>query len=226
MRYSSKILAATAAVVAIAASGAAQAQTTDVSVIGTIIPESCTPTVGAGGVFDYGKISASTLNQTDYTILAKMDMPFSLSCTAPVKAAISATDNRSSSLVPGIVTTINSGLTDAANFGLGSVSGANVGGFALRMEPYSFSADGNSANIRTTGSSSGGQNWAVFSGYLAHSPDSLASWADGSVGPDPIAFTTVAGDISVQAVINKGEDLPLTNDVPIDGNVTLEVKYL
>lgn len=223
MRIGSKVSAVALAMAALATSGAAQAQTVDVSVIGTIIPEACTPTVSGGGVIDYGKISASTINQTDYTALPVKQESFSIQCTAPVKAAVTAVDNRASTMVPNILSILGGGFTDDHNFGLGSVSGANIGGYVMRVPYTSVQLDGVAG--RTLASVDGGQTWATSGGAIRHAAGTLSAWDDGS-SLTPIAFTNMTGDFTIQAVINKGEDLPLTNDIPFDGNATIEVKYL
>lgn len=224
MRNSSKILAAAAAVAAIAASGAAQAQSVDVSVVGTIIPTACTPTLAGGGVVDFGKTSASTLNQTDFTLLKGKSVPFEIACDAPAKIALEFTDNRASSLVPGVVNGITGGLTDDNNFALGAHSGANVGGFTMAPTRTTYVADGNQVwPIRSDGS--GG--WIRFNGKVSKAAGQLVSWSDVDAdGSLPVAFQNLSGMIGVHVALNKGEDLPLENDVPLDGNATITLVYL
>lgn len=223
MRMNSKISAVALAIAAITASGAAQAQSTDVSVIGTIIPGSCVPEVNGGAVIDFGKISAATLSQTDYNPMPLKTVSISVQCDSPIKFALGATDNRAASRIPGIVQAIEGGLDDNFNFGLGAVSGANVGGYYVRALSNG-SADGTLvAPIRSDDS---GQSWVRTTGAFRHNSGSLMSFSNVASGNVPIDIQNYAGDFEVGVVLNKGQDLPLQNDVPIDGNATIEVTYL
>jgi hypothetical protein len=52
-----------------------------------------------------------------------------------------------------------------------------------------------------------------------------SSWATKGT-TTPIAFTTLAGKLGVQAYINKASELDLTKPVVLDGLTTLELVYL
>lgn len=222
MRLVSKI-SAVALALAATASVSAQAQSIDVRVIGTITPAACTPTIGSGGVIDYGNIPASSLSATSYNKLDERALPFSITCDAPTRVALLTVDNRAASRVPGI-TRIVAPVSDNGNFGLGTVSGANVGGYVVRMRQGTFTMDGVPAV--TIGSGNGGVSWgSAPEGPVYHDvPRAPNSWSTG--GNVPTAFTNLAGTLSVQAVLNKGEALPLTDAVPLDGLATIELLYL
>lgn len=221
MRMNSKLLAAAFAVAATTLSGAAQAQTVDVRVIGQIKPTACTPTLGGGGVIDYGNIPASTINKTGYTMLDRKIMPFSVQCDAPIKFALKPVDNRASSQIPGLNTEIHPGSEAGSNYGLGTHKGAKVGGYVLRTVRGSHTADGKS--IYPVLTRDNGQSWEKFSGILYQT--GWTSWSDVDGAP-PIAVRNLSGSIDVRAAINKGQNLPLEGAVPIDGNATLEILYL
>ncbi|CUI38875.1 DUF1120 domain-containing protein [Achromobacter xylosoxidans] len=200
-----------------------QAQSIDVRVIGTITPPACVPTISGGGIIDYGNIAARTLNKTAVTQLPDRSVPFSISCDAPTQVAIAATDNRASSRVPGILNVLGVGASDNYNFGLGTVSGANVGGFALRMAQGTFTTDG--VNAFTVASTNGGTSWTHVSLGMFEHTNWLTSWS-GTQGGAPRAFTNLTGTMTVQTVLNRGDALPLGNDVPLDGLATLQLTYL
>lgn len=224
MRFNQKLTVMAFAASAVVANLSAQASSVDVKVIGTIIPGACTPTLAGGGTIDYGNIGASELSQTAYTALDEKPVPFTISCTAPTKVAIRGVDNKSSSVVPGILSALSGGRTDVYNFGLGTVSGSNVGGYSMLMKQGTFTADG--VSVVAIGSVDSGTSWVGTTlGAVQNVATNLRSWSTTNNGV-PIAFTTLTGTFAVQAVLNKGSDLPLTNDVPLDGSATLELIYL
>ncbi|WP_033073886.1 DUF1120 domain-containing protein [Sphingopyxis sp. MWB1] len=226
MRFNSKISGLALAVAAVAASGAAHAQSIDVRVIGTITPAACAPNMSGGGVIDYGNIAASSLNQTDYTALPERLVPFSLTCDAPTKVAVRAVDNRASTIVPGIIESGILGGGMAAgygyDFGLGASSGQNVGIYVVALRGGSFTGDGNA--VDSLHSNDDGASWnGNSSGTFRR--DRLVSWAaPGTTTPG--SYSTLAGELRVQAAIDKAENLDLTDEVPLDGLATLEVVYL
>ncbi|CUJ34186.1 hypothetical protein HMPREF3069_25580 [Achromobacter xylosoxidans] len=224
MRTNQKLATLSLALAASMASFGAQAQSIDVRVIGTITPAACLPAIAGGAVVDYGNIPASTLNMTTTNRLPERTVAFSITCDAPTRAAIRAIDGRESSRVPGIVTAIGAAYNDTYNFGLGTVSNANVGGYVLRLRQQSFTAD--SVSVFNTGSTDGGATWAATgTGGMHHSEGFIMSWS-ATNGGAPIAFTNLTGNLSVEAVLNRGDALPLKEQVPLDGLATLEIVYL
>lgn len=209
------------------AMSSAQAQSIDVSVIGTIKPAACVPTLAGGGVIDYGDIPASTLSQTAFNVLPEKTLPISIQCDAPVKVAFRAVDNRASSRVPGATQAIHPLMTNVYNHGLGTVSGANVGGYVMSFKETGFTGDG--MPLDNLVSSDGGNNWGTpgvgLDATVSNDGLHLYSWGTNHTMV-PEAFQSVAGMFSVQAVLNRGSALPLANDVPLDGSATLEMVYL
>ena len=203
---------------------AVQAQSINVSVIGTVIPAACVPALAGGGVADYGDIPAGTLNATAFNVLAQKAIAFTINCEQPAMVGISAVDNRSSSVVPGITVAAAPGFSDLYNYGLGTVSGANVGGFAMTLEQGSFTVDG--VATPTLLSQDTGVTWgATGLGGIRHTANNIISWG-ATPAAGPLAGRVFAGTLTVQAVLNKGSALPLTANVPLDGSATLSLVYL
>jgi type 1 fimbria pilin len=218
-----KLLAAAAALTALAAlAPVAHAQSVDVSVIGTIVPPACVPAISGGGVIDYGNIPANTLSATGYTVLPAHTAAFTINCDAPAKVGVTAADNRASSMIAGITAAIGSGYNDDYNYGLGTVSGSNVGGYAMTISNATI--DGTTlVQLRSTDN---GATWAGSpSGALLHTGGAIRSWG-ASVAAGPMAGRVIAGTLTVTAVLNKSTALPLSADVPLDGSATLSLVYL
>lgn len=208
----------TLAIAATAFAGMAHAQSINVSIIGKIVPATCVPSLSGGGVVNYNQIPAATLNATSFTVLESKSLALTISCDSPVALAISAIDNAAGSRVPGITKAIGWQYTDAYNFGLGTVSGANVGGVIIGLS--SVTVDG-TVHGRIA-SHNDGATWAWDGGGFVVDGTVLTSWGTTT----PIVGTTIAGNMFIQAVLNKAADLPLTADVPLAGSATLTLVYL
>lgn len=214
-----KSILAFAALAASLISGAAVAgPTTQLKVVGTIKPPACAPSFSAGGVIDYGTIPSGSLTAGQYKTLPSKTVTFSISCDAMVKTALKVTDNRTASAVPEAT-----GYGTNFTYGLGSVAGKNVGGYTINMEASSVSVDGASAGLMF--STDGNQTWTATNGAGTFGKD--RSWSWGSSGTStPGAYKNIVGTVNVVAYLNKPENLPLSQDIPLDGSATFEVVYL
>jgi type 1 fimbria pilin len=212
------------------------AESIDVKVIGTITPVACTPTLAGGGVVDYGNIATSTLSPTNYTLLDEKKLDFAITCDAPVKLALKATNGRPNTLAGAIEGASGFGVAPINGFFGGSTSGVaaaglglanekKIGGYALRIDASSVTAD--SAQVDSVIRNSADASWAKSDTgiMLSATTERQNSWAaTGTVAP--VAFTTLAGKLSVQAYINKSSELDLAQPITLDGLTTLELVYL
>jgi hypothetical protein len=212
----------------------ALAESIDVRVIGTIDPAACTPTLSGGGTVDYGTIKPTALATDAFTVLEEKQLDFAINCDAPAKVAITAHSQRGTTAVktdgtlaeiaafPGLF----GGVGNTAVVGLGLDGTKGIGGYAIRLATGTMTADGVAvdsiiANNNTT-------SWGSTAyGNLFTSIDNqrYSSWAKTGT-TTPIAFTTLAGKLGVQAYINKASELNLTKPVALDGLATLELVYL
>jgi type 1 fimbria pilin len=185
------------------------ASSVDLSVSGTITPSACEPTLSRGGLVDYGKISARDLNADKPTWLPVQTVQFTLTCDGPTLAAIEAKDNREGS-------DFNN---DPYEFGLGLINtNEKLGAMSLQIQrPL---ADG--ATVVTIGSENGGSTWTRTPELMRINILTVAD--TGTVIPK--AFQTLVSDLSIEPRIAPTNRLTLTNEVAIDGSVTLSVVYL
>lgn len=206
----------------LASFGVQAADTAELKVTGTIKPPACAPTFSGGGVVDFGTIPAKSLRPGQYTKLTPKQVDFSISCDSPAKVAMKISDNRASSMIAGIANVIStSSAPDAYNFGLGSVAGKNVGGYVLTLSSDS-NADGKTT--KKIFSRDGGTSWKLGAEEIRNSAIDLFSFGDNS--NLPVSFKQLTVKIDVKVVLNKPENLPLTQDVPLDGSATVEMVYL
>lgn len=192
--------------------------TTELKVTGVIKPPACQPAFSGGGVVDFGTIPAASLTPGEYKRLPNQAVPFAISCDAPVKMALKISDNRSSSAVPAAA-----GSNTNFTYGLGTVAGKNVGGYNLGIAADTVTADG--AAVRLLYSVDGNQTWTASVGSGQMGKDRALAWTEPN-GASPAAFKSIVGAVWVRAFLEKPENLPLTQDVPLDGSATLEVLYL
>lgn len=185
------------------------ASTIDLSVRGLITPSACTPSLGNGGQFEVGKIAAKDLKVNDYTVLGDHFTQVTVTCEAPTLMAIEPKDNRSGSEAMG----------EPDYFGLGLINGdEKLGSLSILLEQVF--ADGVAS--RAIDSLDGGTTWER---HVSIGPDRITSVADtGTLTPIPVqAFSA---RMSLTPIIAPTSGLTLTEEVPIDGSVTLTVRYL
>lgn len=183
------------------------APSTDLTVIGTITPNACTPTLSGGGVVDHKTISSKDLNQDKFTNLPQKTLQLSVNCDSAIAFRLKSIDNRIGSS------------TGGNYFGLGYINGNQRLG-SVDVEINSPLADG--VLVQALQSKDNGGTWSKYR-YLT--PDSLAAFAS-SGGPDtPIAIKDLVTNLYVGTQIARADSLDLTNDVALDGSITLEVEY-
>ncbi|MBD8090244.1 DUF1120 domain-containing protein [Pseudomonas fluorescens] len=199
----------TAAALLLGSANVFAASSVDLTVKGLITPSACTPALSGGGTIDYGKISAKDLNADQSTDLPMQTLQFTVTCDAATLVAMEAKDNREGS----------DSNNDSMEFGLGLINGTEkLGGMQLRL--VSSVADG--VPVSTVGSYDDGKTW----GYeLALMRGNLIAPAVAGVNA-PIPVQAWNADLRVQPFIAKTSGLTLTNEVAIDGSVTLTVRYL
>lgn len=204
--------------------GALAAATTELKVSGVIKPPACTPTLAAGGVIDYGVIPAGSLNVNAPTALAEKAVGITISCSSAVKVGYRAVDNRQASMVKGVVAAAGThkAIGDNGAFGLGVAGGANIGAYTLRIEPASVAADGSTPDSLYSNNGT----WTKSTTGLFGATGNFAKAFSLAGTTTPAAYKNITATLSVQAIIDKASNLPLAQDIQLDGSATIEVLYL
>lgn len=187
---------------------AVAASSTELSVTGIITPRACTPSLSGSGIINHGKVMAKDLSADQNTRLPNGTLFLEVSCESATLFTLTTIDNRggSSAIHPtqhglGIVNDDQS---------LGSV------GFGL------FDAVADSMPVKTIMSRDDGANWRVSS-YLGHAGrTSFAALTDTST---PIAIKQLNARLTAFTTIVRANDLTLTDEIPIDGHVTVQLNY-
>lgn len=185
------------------------ASSVDLSVQGSITPSACAPALNNGGVVDFGKLSAKDLRPDQPTYLPRQNLQMTVTCDASTLFAVALKDNRAGS----------ESNQDYYNFGLGLINGTEkLGYFTVAMSgPVA-----DDVNVRGIASFDGGVTWERESALV---DDGLTSFAD-TTTLAPLPIQRLVTGLQVAGVIAPSQGLTLTNEVPLDGSVTLTVRYL
>lgn len=194
----------------VGATQAVAASSVDLGVTGVITPSACDPTLSNGGVYDLGKIAARDLNIDQPTQLTKHSLQLAITCEGPTLLALEPRDNRPNTAYTPIST---------VRFGLGLIGGdKKLGYMSLELEPV---VD-NGTRVYPIGSTPS-STWAPTR-LLSYA--FLTSFAAGPTTMTPIPIQQVVADLNITPIIAPTNTLPLTEEVPIDGSMTLTMRYL
>lgn len=187
----------------------ATASEVDLAVRGLITPNACQLQLANGGVVDHGKLAARDLNTDELTVLDQYRRQLSVRCEGPTLVALSTVDNRAgSALTPGL-------------HGLGLINGSEkLGNLAFSLaNPVSESGP-----MRPIVSGNNGATWNSGSA-VTHGVLTSVTHAE-NPRHTPVAITTLDAQLVFYTYIAPSNTLTLTEEVPLDGDVTLEMKYL
>ena len=184
------------------------ASDTELVIKGAITPSACEPMISGEGLIDFGKMSVKQLNTDAYTSLPRETLDFQVLCEGPTFFTFNTIDNRSG--------------TSAHNegyHGLGMTpNGEKLGGAGFGI--YQLVAD--NVSRRPIISTDGGMTWQRAS---LVSPQVLTAVAtDGELAP--IAVQVLKAQLSLFTHIAPSRSLTLIDEVPLDGNATVQVNYL
>lgn len=195
------------------------ASTVDLTVSGTIVPASCTPTLSAPNV-NFGKFSSADLNTDESTKWGDgLNSSLTVNCVAPTLYGIRSIDNRSATVGHnGYMSPYGLGLTSA---------GEKLGAHYLEIKTFGSTIDGKRSYI--TVGNSGGTTWAAsLEGVKAiRNTGELLGFTD-QIGETtgPIAIKDGIFALAHYVHIAPASGLTLTSDVALDGSATIEVVYL
>lgn len=208
------------AALATAMPAAFAASTVDLTVSGTIVPASCTPTLGSTNVH-FGKHSVSDLKGDEHTWLGRTEIESTLTvnCAAATLYALRGIDNRSGSVD-------HNGYEGP--FGLGmTANGEKLGAHYVTLFPALSTIDGKAA-FATLGNVAGTTWSGSSSAFTAlRNNGNLVGFTDVAgltTGPIPIQDAVLT--IHHVAFIAPTAGLTLTDEVTLDGSTTIEVVYL
>ncbi|NUT76538.1 DUF1120 domain-containing protein [Pseudomonas sp. C1C7] len=186
------------------------ASNVELNVQGRITPHACDVLLSDGGLVDHGKVPARSLNQHELTPLPGRQLDLSVNCDEALLFVLMGVDSRpDSSLGPGFYYGLGWNV-NAPTERLGNVS------LAIRNAV----ADGEPALVLA--SSNQGLTW--FPENNAY-PDTYMGFAKpGTLVPEPHRLVTAW--LHINTSINAAAFLTLNQEVPLDGEIVLDLRYL
>jgi len=182
----------------------------DITVTGRVTPDACHVTLSDEGTVDHGKIPSHTLSATEFTVLPSRLLELNVQCNRPMLFALVGLDNRvESSLAPGFF------------YGLGRnihVPAERLGSVALSYR----NPMGDAQTLQVLASTDSGETWspepnAYPKSYIGFAPP-------GDRQPDFIGQLTT--QLRIDTSINFTQYLTLNQEVPLDGSIVLDLRYL
>ncbi|WWG67082.1 DUF1120 domain-containing protein [Pseudomonas poae] len=177
---------------------------------GIITPSACTPSLSADGIVDHGRVPARSLNHYEFTKLPTRNLDLEVSCNEPVLFVLVGVDNRAASSVgPGFY------------YGLGNNIHAPSERPGLRLA-------GDSRSLRRqrarTGAGVKQPGRDLVSRVNAY-PDNFMGFATpGTLVPEP--HRRITATLQIDTSINAAAFLTLDQEVPLDGSIVLDLRYL
>lgn len=202
----------------LATSAAAHAsESTTLEVTGQVVPSACSIKLGGDGTAAFGLIDVNKLSKDKATKLGEKSIDLSVDCHAPTKFAISAVDDRASTVVPDAAAAV--GRAEFA-YGLGRANGKNLGAYTIGF--MYGNADGKALRpmISTV---AGTEDWSrAF--HLQPGDGVRTTWQASNSGVSNMTRADVK--LSVTAALAPTSELDLGNGVSLDGKATIVLHYL
>ena len=181
----------------------------EITVTGRLTPDACHVRLSDEGTVDHGKIPAHTLNASEFTVLPSRVLELNVQCTRPMLFALVGIDNRAeSSLGPGLYSLGRNIHMPAERLGSVALSYRNPLGDALPMQALA--------------SSDNGETWAPDPNAPPRTYLGLAPPGDRQ--PDFIG--QLSAQLKIDTTINFAQYLTLNQEVPLDGSIVLDLRYL
>ncbi|PRA28751.1 DUF1120 domain-containing protein [Pseudomonas poae] len=186
------------------------AASVELTVAGKITPDACHVILGDEGTIDHGKIAVHHLDLDEFTPLPSRSLALSIQCSRPMLFALVGIDDRAnSSHAPGFF------------YGLGTNVHApeeRLGAVALTFE----NPMGDNQPMQALASGDKGETWKA---QAAAAPGLYMGFAlPGDRQPDFIG--QLHTQLRIDTSINARRALTLGNEVPLDGAIVLDLRYL
>ncbi|AZE82417.1 Beta-fimbriae probable major subunit [Pseudomonas orientalis] len=190
--------------------GAGAASYVDLTVTGRVTPDACHVELSEDGNVEYGKIPAHSLHADEFTVLPSRTLELHVQCARPMLFALVGVDNRAdSSLAPDFFYGLGRNI-HVPDERLGSV------GLAFR-NPV-----GDAQPLQVLSSLNDGETWTPDPN--AYPRAYMAFALPGDRQPDFLSQLTT--QLQVETAINFSRYLTLDQEVPLDGSIVLDLRYL
>lgn len=228
-----KMIKTTCALAVLAASCNVMAESVEMRVTGAVTPIACKPVLANNGIVDFGMVNANVLSDDALTWLPQKEVVLNITCSAPAKIALLATNGR-----PGTtLSDIDEGVTGASMpmvrgsiptwggvIGLGKDNEKKIGAFTLVVSDADIDGEKGQriASADRIGWTNSNAKNSFFDekGAIRH-----ISWGKDDI-KEPAAFKNLTTTIILHSYVNKKSELDLTKPIKIDGQANFEMFYL
>lgn len=214
-----------ASLIALASAAAFAEPTAVLKVHGTLTNSACSPSIGNGGVVDYGYIRLGELSATSNNKLGQKQVPVTITCTAPTKVGFTVLDNRGDSNAQ-LPVDIGGNLNQSAKYytyGVGTTTeGVKIGNYGMWMTD--IMADGNAVDSVANNHDWSSEIWKKTGIPRSDAFQTVAFAATGTT--TPMAITTANFNFVTNLTIRDTSTLAITDDTALDGQATMTLVYL
>lgn len=214
-----------ASLIALASTSAFAEPTAVLKVHGTLTNSACSPSIGNGGVVDYGYIRLGELSATANNKLGQKQVPVTITCTAPTKVGFTVLDNRGDSNAQ-LPVDIGGNLNQSAKYytyGVGTTTeGVKIGNYGMWMTDVM--ADGNAVDSVGNNHDWSSEIWKKTGIPRSDAFQTVAFAATGTT--TPMAITTANFNFVTNLTIRDTSTLAITDDTALDGQATMTLVYL
>ncbi|EKD5158862.1 DUF1120 domain-containing protein [Enterobacter cloacae] len=214
-----------ASLIALASASAFAEPTAVLKVQGTLTNAACSPSIGNGGVIDYGYIHLGELSATENNKLGQKQVPVTITCTAPTKVGFTILDNRgdSNAQLPVDIASNTNETEKYFTYGVGNTTeGVKIGDYGMWMTDVT--ADGNTVDAIANNHDWNPDVWKATDIPRSDAFNTISFAATGTTTPMPI--TTANFNFVTNLTIRDTTTLAITDDTPLDGQATLTLVYL
>ncbi|TYK57686.1 DUF1120 domain-containing protein [Pseudomonas synxantha] len=186
------------------------ASTVDLTVTGRVTPDACHIELTDGGTIEHGKIPSHSLNADEFTVLPIKTLDLRVQCARPMLFALVGIDNRADS-------------SSAPDYFYGL--GRNIHAPEERLGSVALSyrnVVGDAQPMQVLASTNNGETWSPDPNAYPRSYMAFAPLGDRQ--PDFISQLTA--ELQVVTAINFSQYLTLDQEVPLDGSIVLDLRYL
>lgn len=214
-----------ASLIALASASAFAEPTAVLKVHGTLTNSACSPSIGNGGVIDYGYIRLGELSELENNNLGQKQVPVTITCNAPTKVGFTILDNRGDSNAQ-LPVDIGGNLNQSQKYytyGVGTTTeGVKIGNYGMWMSDVT--ADGNRVDPIANNHDWNPDLWKKSGIPRSDAFSTIAFAATGTTAP--LAITTANFNFVTNLTIRDTTALAITDDTPLDGQATMTLVYL
>lgn len=191
----------------------------ELKVGGRIVPTPCAVVLSGHGQVNFGTIDTSALKQDYSTPLRARQVTLSIDCTQSSNVALKLSDARAGSMIAGLV---NPSTSDQEAFGLGMSGQARIGNYYLRMPREGLYIDDRPAALLY--SVDGNRSWKRTGPAGELRRDYSFAWGRRQ-DRLPSMFKHLRATLNVTPYIARTTDLPIDQDIVLDGLANVELQY-